>query len=144
MRFESSVGGAVVSPCGLGRGLKMRVGRLKIALPDTIRPQCAGTVWPNSGLALACCLLLLLASATCLFAGGATITGRIMYGNGAPAAGIVVQVAHAWAYTDVRGYYRLSDVPFGDQQMEIRYGDRILKAVRIAVNQEHMRVDQTL
>jgi hypothetical protein len=97
-----------------------------------------------ASLALACCLLVLLATAPCLLAGGATITGRITYGNGAPAAGIVVQVSYAWAYTDVRGYYRLNDVPFGDQRMEIRYGDRILKAIRIAVNQEHVRVDQTL
>jgi hypothetical protein len=122
----------------------MGVGRLKIALPDTIRPHFADTIPARAGLALACCLLLLLASATCLFAGGATITGRITYGNGAPAAGIVVQVSYAWAYTDVRGYYRLNDVPFGDQRMEIRYGDRVLKAIRIAVNQEHVRVDQTL
>ncbi len=70
--------------------------------------------------------------------------GRITFSNGAPAASVVVQVSHVWTYTDVRGYYRLDGVPFGGQQMEIRYGSRVLKVIRIMVNQQRLVVDQTV
>ena len=96
-------------------------------------------------LALVCCLLLMLVLTSQQgSAAGATITGRIVYSNGAAAAGMVVQVSQVWAYTDVRGYYRLNDVPFGGQRLEVRVRDRILKATRIDVNRQHLVFDQTL
>lgn len=66
----------------------------------------------------------------------ATVTGQITHTDNQPAAGLVVSVGDKFGFTDVRGAYRIRDVPFGRHTMQIKAKDqRVLKEVPLVVGQ---------
>src|SRR5437016_1727585 len=92
--------------------------------------------WRSSPLwALSLTLVLLLATLQIFAQSTATVAGQLKYRNGRPAARVVVIIGSRFTYTDAAGAYRLWNVPYGRQTLVVRRNDRILKEIRLDVNQ---------
>lgn len=74
----------------------------------------------------------------------ATVFGNIRLRNGRPGTGLTVAIGPRFNYTDVDGFYRILNVPYGQYQMEIRRGNQTLKRVPIRVSEPRVRHDETV
>jgi len=68
-----------------------------------------------------------------LYGQTAMVSGTITRRNGEAAVNITVTIGGRHRLTDVRGRYRLPDVPYGRQTLEISEGKRILFRTSIEV-----------
>jgi len=64
----------------------------------------------------------------------ARIQGVVTMGAKTAAIGYVVQIGDNWSYTDIKGHYRLDNVPFGKHTLEIRKRGKLVKQEPIDVN----------
>ncbi len=88
-------------------------------------------------------LMLSLGAWLDLQAQTATVSGTITQ-NGAPAVDLRVSIGDKFSFTDVRGRYRIADVPFGTHTMRIARGGTVLTEVTVNVNQANVTVDVAL
>jgi hypothetical protein len=79
-----------------------------------------------------------------LFAQTAVVSGTVAYRNGNPAVNVTVSIAGRASLTDVRGRYRVPDVPFGRQTLRILQNRKVLKELVVNVNAAAVTHNETL
>jgi hypothetical protein len=89
-------------------------------------------------------LLLILAAALSLHAQTATVFGEVYYKNGKPAVNVTVSVGPKFAFTDVYGRYRIPDVPFGEQILQISSRGRKLKQLKVVIQNPYMQLGRII
>lgn len=79
-------------------------------------------------------------------AGTATVTGTITHAAGQkkPAINVAVIIASKVSYTDVKGRYRIKDVPFGRQLLTLKKNGKVLKEVSLNVGKSQVVHDDTI
>ncbi len=84
-------------------------------------------------------VLVLVAAAVLLVAAeSAVVMGAVTYRNRAPASNITVSIGGKFAFTDVRGRYRIDGVPFGQQTMRFTRQGKVLKEVRLEIHENRV------
>ena len=95
----------------------------------------------NSNLVATLSLVAILLAVTLLFAvavsaqNTATVRGQITHSNGRPAVNVRVSLAQKIRFTDARGGFQISGIPFGTHNMQIHKNEELLHEVRVEVNQ---------
>lgn len=93
------------------------------------------------------CLFVLIAlvSAAPVFAQTATVTGKISDGRGRPLANLTVSVAGKISFTDIRGVYRIRNVPWGSQvKMQIKKSGKIIRNTTVDIRAALITRDERL
>lgn len=86
-------------------------------------------------------LILLLAMTTLsVYAQSSQVIGDVYRRDGKPAINYTVSLAGKYAFTDVRGRFRIPDVPFGQYKVQVSKDKRVLVSMPITVNQVNTRV----
>jgi len=85
-------------------------------------------------------LVLILASALSLHAQTATVFGEVFYRNGQPAVNLTVSVGPKFAFTDVKGRYRIPGVPFGQQILQISRQGKKLKQLKVVIQKPSVQI----
>ncbi len=89
-------------------------------------------------------LVLILAAALSLHAQTATVFGEVFYKNGRPAVNLTVSVGPRFAFTDVKGRYRIPGVPFGEQILQISRQGRKLKQLKVVVQKPSVQIGRII
>lgn len=71
----------------------------------------------------------------------ATISGRIIDAGGKPADDVTVYIGKKYDFTDAYGKYRIKNVPYGEQKMQIKRNRRVIKEINIKVNETRITQD---
>ena len=74
----------------------------------------------------------------------ARIQGAVSLQGNSPAKGYVVQVGRYWSYTDLKGHYRIDDVPFGKYSLEVKKKGTVVKRAEIDVREPVVTYNVTL
>lgn len=85
--------------------------------------------------------VIVLVTAYDLYANTSTVLGRITDANRKPAVGVIVILVGKYQYTDSNGRFRIRNVPFGLQRLEIQKGDEIIKEEDIEINDSIIRIN---
>lgn len=80
-------------------------------------------------------LALLLVPTIGAFAQTAVVTGEVVYKNARPAVNCTVLLGGRFAFVDVRGRFRLLNVPFGTYLLQVQRQGQKLKQIRVTINQ---------
>lgn len=89
-------------------------------------------------------LVLILAAALSLHAQTATVFGEVSYKNGQPAVNLTVSVGPKFAFTDVKGRYRIPGVPFGDQMLQVSRHGKKLKQLKVVIQKPSVQVGRII
>ena len=89
-------------------------------------------------------LVLILAAALGVHAQAATVFGEVFYRNGQPAVNLTVSVGRKFAFTDVKGRYRIPDVPFGEQILLISRQGKKLKQLRVVIQKPSVQIGRII
>ncbi len=93
---------------------------------------------------IAIIILLSAVGATDLNAQTATISGQVKNAEDLPVDKAIVQVGNKFDITDVDGKFRIKDVPQGQQPMQIKKDEQVLKETVIDVNESNVNKDEKL
>lgn len=74
----------------------------------------------------------------------ATVKGRIVTQNGAPAVRVKIMIGEKWAYTDSAGRYVMEGIPYGSHRMILERQGQKVKEVRIEVNGPEVQHNDTV
>ena len=88
-------------------------------------------------------LVLVLADALSLIAQTATVFGEVFDKNGQPAVNLTVSVGRRFAFTDVRGRYRMPDVPLGEYILRISRQGKELKQLKVVIQKPSVQIGRT-
>jgi hypothetical protein len=80
-------------------------------------------------------LALFLVPTIGAFAQTAVVTGEVVYKNARPAVNCTVLLGGKFAFVDVRGRFRIFNVPFGTYTLQVKRQGQKLKEMRITINQ---------
>src|SRR3974390_2741426 len=78
---------------------------------------------------------LLLLSALRSPAQTAQVTGEVLRKDGHPAVNYTVSIADKFAFTDVRGRFRVLDVPYGEHDLRVTRDKRVIKEIKVKISQ---------
>ena len=85
-------------------------------------------------------LVLIFAAGLSLHAQTATVFGEVFYRNGQPAVNLTVSVGRKFAFTDVKGRYRIPGVPFGESVLQIRRQGKKLKQLKVVIQKPSVQI----
>lgn len=71
----------------------------------------------------------------------ATVSGRIIDARAKPADDVTVYIGKKYDFTDAYGRYRIKNVPYGEQKMQIKRNRKIIKEINIKVNESRIMQD---
>lgn len=87
--------------------------------------------------------VIALLSASPVLAQTATVTGKISDPKGRPRANLTVSVAGRISFTDIRGVYRIRNVPWGSQvKMQIKKNGKVIKETTIDIRSASVTRDE--
>ncbi len=89
-------------------------------------------------------LVLILAAALSLHAQTATVLGEVFNRNGQPAVNLTVSVGPKFAFTDVKGRYRILGVPFGEQILQISRQGKKLKQLKVVIHKPSVKIGRII
>ena len=78
---------------------------------------------------------LMLFSAALVWAQTATVMGRVTDRTNRPVMKATVSIDAKFAFTDLKGRYRIKDVPFGRHTLQIKKGGRVLHEAPVEINE---------
>lgn len=67
------------------------------------------------------------------------VIGKITHKDGSPAVKVSVAIGDKFSYTDIRGNYRIKNVPFGRHNIQIKSKDKILKEEEIHIDKPRIK-----
>jgi hypothetical protein len=79
--------------------------------------------------------VLLTATFSSAFAQSAVVTGTVVYRNAQPAVNCTVVLGGRFAFVDVRGRFRILNVPFGTYTLQVQRQGKTLRQIRVTINQ---------
>ncbi len=65
----------------------------------------------------------------------AQVTGEVFYSRNRPATNLTVSVGGRFAFTDVKGRFRIANVPFGEHKLQVSRKGSKLKEIRVVIRQ---------
>lgn len=98
----------------------------------------------NKNKALVVLFLLIFGSAGISRSQTATVTGSVFYKNMRPAANCTVSIADKFAFTDVRGRFRISNVPFGEHTLQITRNRKKLKEQKVLIRALNVEIPRII
>ncbi len=72
------------------------------------------------------------------------IYGTITKKSGKPVRKALVRIGYHFSFTDSKGSYRIKNVPFGKHTMIIKKKNKILKKIKIMVDERRIKHDEVL
>ncbi|HLF87055.1 MAG TPA: carboxypeptidase-like regulatory domain-containing protein, partial [Nitrospiria bacterium] len=78
------------------------------------------------------------------YAEAAIVSGEIKNADGTPVREATVTIGNKFDFTDVNGRYRLKDVPIGEQTIQVKKGQRVLKEDVINVKDPKVDINVTI
>jgi hypothetical protein len=85
-------------------------------------------------------IALLLLSAASLLAQNSQVTGQVLRKNGRPAVNHTVSLADKFAFTDVKGRFRIQDVPFGEHDLRVSRDKKVIKEIKVKISQPNTAI----
>jgi hypothetical protein len=85
-------------------------------------------------------LALFLLSAVSAFAQTSQVTGEVLGKDGHPAVNYTVSLVDKFAFTDVKGRFRIHDVPYGEQDLPISRDKKVVKEMRVKISQPYTAI----
>jgi hypothetical protein len=80
-------------------------------------------------------MALVLLGAVSVSAQTSQVTGEVLRKDGHPAVNYTVSLAGKFAFTDVRGRFRILEVPYGEQDLRITRDKRVIKEMKVKISQ---------
>lgn len=90
---------------------------------------------------LAFLLIFSLLTASNLYAEMAIVSGRITDTKGNSVDDVVVSIGKKFDFTDIQGRYRIKNVPYGEQKIQIKRNRKVIKEINIKVNESRITQD---
>lgn len=78
------------------------------------------------------------------YAEAAIVSGEVKFADGRPLREATVTIGNRFDYTDVDGRYRIKDVPTGEQKIQVKKDQRILKEEVIDVKEPKVNINVTI
>lgn len=78
------------------------------------------------------------------YAEAAVVSGEVKNADGRPVREATVTIGNKFDFTDVDGRYRIKDVPTGEQQIQIKKDQKILKEQVIDVKEPKVNINVTI
>lgn len=78
------------------------------------------------------------------YAEAAIVSGEVKNTDGRPVREATVTIGNKFDFTDVDGRYRIKDVPTGEQKIQIKKDQKILKEEVIDVKEPKVNINVTI
>lgn len=80
-------------------------------------------------------LVFVLFLSVAAWAQNAEVVGEVHNSNMSPAVNCTVSIGSKFAFTDVRGRFRIINVPFGQYTVQVKKDDHVIKQELVNINQ---------
>lgn len=87
-------------------------------------------------------LAFTLAGVSIAYADTATVMGKITAEDNKPLVKVIVSIGDKFKITDIKGRYRIKNIPYGSHTMQIKRKGEVLKEVEIEVNKGKVKHDE--
>jgi hypothetical protein len=85
-------------------------------------------------------ILLMVMTTMSVFAQRSQVTGDVLQKDGQPAINYTVSLAGKFAFTDVRGRFRILDVAYGKYNLQVSRNKKVLATIAVTINQVNTRI----
>ena len=87
-----------------------------------------------------CLVALLMLGAAPSPAQTSQVTGEVLRKDGHPAVNYTVSLADKFAFTDVKGRFRVLNVPYGEHELRVSRDKRVIKELKVKISQPYTTI----
>jgi hypothetical protein len=85
-------------------------------------------------------IALFVLSAASVLAQSSHVTGEVLFKDGRPAVNHTVSLADKFAFTDVKGRFRIRDVPYGEYDLRVSRNKKVNKEMKVKISQPNTAI----